>query len=147
MATEVKGQSLKWAWGRCYQGTNPLKKCYTRPTWDSRLMTPNIGTSSTGRKQKSVLRARQDNFYLVLETVPYSCYTHFYQSGRTRILLNARSILGILRACKKNAEYNAKYNVLVPNILYMFFKMPNILYKFFKMQNILYKFFEKKNSW
>ena len=66
--------------GTLLPGNEPIKKCYTRPTWDSRLMTPNIGTSSTGRKQKSVLRARQDNFYLVLETVPYSCYIHTFIS-------------------------------------------------------------------
>ena len=43
---------------------NEPVECDAGPGGDSRLMTPNVGTSSTARKEKSVSRARQETVFL-----------------------------------------------------------------------------------
>ena len=59
---------------------NELVECDAGPGRDSRLMTPNVGTSSTARKEKSKSRARQETVFPRLKQFNV-LDTHFHHGG------------------------------------------------------------------
>ena len=61
-----EGNIFKLGLGTLLPPNEPVE-CDDGPRGDSRLMTPNVGTSTTARKTKSLSRARQKTVFFSLE--------------------------------------------------------------------------------